>query len=244
MKRLRGLQRKAARQRGPRDRSTGSRREPSAGWEKTQSKIARAHHQIANLREDALHKATTRITRTYQNIVIEDLSVRAMSRRGGARKRGLNRAIADASFGTLAWMLTYKTDWAGGDLTRADRFYPSSKTCSGCGAVKAKLPLSDRTYTCDICGASVDRDTNAAINLARLAWAPAGVPGRNAGGAVQKTTPLVAAGNEAGTHVRGSVRPKGSGSVNEHLMVHSSTRRLGDDDRSLLGLSTLLEEAS
>src|SRR3546814_1014771 len=77
---------------------------------------------------------------------------------------------------SLAWMLTYKTVWAGGDLTRADRFYPSSKTCSGCGAVKAKLPLSDRTYTCDICGASVRSEERRVgkecVSTCRSRWSP------------------------------------------------------------------------
>jgi putative transposase len=65
--------------------------------------------------------------------------------------------------------LAYKTEWYGGRLIVADRWYPSSKTCSGCGTVKTKLALSERTYTCTTCGLSLDRDVNAARNLAALA---------------------------------------------------------------------------
>lgn len=207
-RRLRGLQRKAARQIGPYDPTTRRRREPSASWRRTQERIGRLHARTANLREDALHQATTRLASTYANVTIEDLGVRGMAKAGGARKRGLNRAIADASFGTLIWMLTYKTSWNGGAFTRADRWFPSSKTCSGCGAVKAKLPLTERTYKCHTCGAWLDRDLNAAINLARYSETSAGVPGRNARGATHKTTEPVAAGNEAGTCPGRSATPQ------------------------------------
>jgi putative transposase len=84
------------------------------------------------------------------------------------RNRRLARRIADAGFGELRRQLGYKTTWAGGVLVQADTFYPSSKTCSGCGYVKAKLPLSERTYRCERCGLVADRDLNAARNLAQL----------------------------------------------------------------------------
>ena len=78
------------------------------------------------------------------------------------------RSIADEGWGELGRQLTYKADWAGGAVLHAPRFFPSSKTCSGCGSVKAKLTLSERTYTCDSCRLSLDRDLNAAAVLA--AW--------------------------------------------------------------------------
>ncbi len=100
----------------------------------------------------------------------------------------------------------YKTTRYGSALVVADRWYPSSKTCSACGAVKAKLALADRTYQCDHCGAVLDRDRNAAINLARLSEHAASVEGRPAGsgpvagrGASQKTPPGGAGGNETST---------------------------------------------
>lgn len=205
---LRGLQRKAARQVGPYDQTTKRRRAPSKGWEATQRRIGRVHARVANLREDALHQVTTELVRKHQTIVIESLAVQAMTAKGGARKKGLNRAIADASFGELARMLEYKTKWAGTTLLRADRWFPSSKTCSSCGTVKAKLSLAERTYECTTCGARIDRDLNAAINLARLVRVPAGVSGRDASGATQKPNPVLAAGDESGTCASRSATPQ------------------------------------
>ena len=127
---------------------------------------------------------------------------------GGARKRGLNRALADAALAELRRMLAYKTIWYGSTLVEADRWYPSSKTCSGCGSRKPRLLLSERTYVCDHCGLVLDRDLNAAINLARLGephlgeQSPAGsgpVAGR---GAARETEPAPAddaAGDETST---------------------------------------------
>jgi len=123
--------------------------------------------------------------------------------RGG---RGLNRALADAGLGELRRQLGYKTTWYGSDLIVAGRHYPSSKTCSGCGAVKAKLALHERTYHCGGCGLAIDRDLNAAVNLARLSEHAAGVEPRPAGsgpvagrGATQKTPPGGAGGKETST---------------------------------------------
>ena len=83
--------------------------------------------------------------------------------------RPLARAISDQGFGHARLMLGYKTTWNGGQLIVAGCFFPSSKMCSGCGAVKAKLTLSERTYSCDGCGLAIDRDVNAARNLLKLA---------------------------------------------------------------------------
>ncbi|MFG1951966.1 zinc ribbon domain-containing protein [Micromonospora sp. NPDC048830] len=92
-----------------------------------------------------------------------------LSLSGMLANRRLARHIADAGFAELRRQLTYKTGWNGGRLIVAGRWYPSSKTCSGCGAVKAKLALAERTYTCATCGLVLDRDLNAARNLAALA---------------------------------------------------------------------------
>jgi putative transposase len=157
---LRRLARRASRQTGP-DRRTGQ--EPSMRWRKTQAKIACLHARAANLRHNGLHQLTTRLAATYGTVVVEDLNIAGM-----LRNRRLARHIADAGFGQIRRQLGYKTTRHGGRLVTADRFYPSSKTCSGCGAVKAKLALSQRTYTCDHCGLVIDRDHNAARNLAAL----------------------------------------------------------------------------
>jgi putative transposase len=181
---LRTLQKRADRQIGPVDPTTKTPRTPSAGWHATQARIRKVHARVANLRQDFLHKTTTRLTQRYEVIVTETLAVKNMIRKsapkpdpdnpgaflrnGRARKRGLSRSLTDASLGTVLRMIAYKCSWYGATHTKAPRFYPSSKTCSGCGSVKATLPLSERVYTCSSCGLAIDRDLNAAINLARL----------------------------------------------------------------------------
>jgi putative transposase len=127
-------------------------------------KLARLHARIANIRADSLHKATSMLTERYETVVVEDLNVAGMT-----RNRRLARAIMDQAFGTTHRLLAYKTVWNGGALVVADRWFPSSKVCSGCGAAKAKLSLSERVYQCDICGLIIDRDVNAARNLLNLA---------------------------------------------------------------------------
>lgn len=127
-------------------------------------RLARTHARVVNLRADALHKATTGLATRYETVVIEDLNVAGMM-----RNRHLARAVSDQGFGYAGRMLGYKTSWNGGQVIVASRWYPSSKTCSGCGAVKAKLSLSERTYHCEKCGLSLDRDVNAATNLLKLA---------------------------------------------------------------------------
>jgi putative transposase len=136
----------------------------SANRRRRAARLARIHARVADVRADALHKATTGLARRYETVVAEDLNVAGLT-----RNHKLARAISDQGFGQARRMLGCKTEWNGGTLVLADRFYPSSKTCSGCGAVKAKLPLSERTYHCDHCGLDLDRDVNAARNLMHLA---------------------------------------------------------------------------
>lgn len=179
--RLRALQRKAARQVGP-DPRTGRR--PSKRWSKTAARTGRVHARAANIRRDVLHKATTQLAQRHRVIVAEDLAVANMIRRkpgAGRGGRGLNRALADAAPAELRRQLGYKTTWYGSALLVADRWYPSSKTCSACGWRKPNLPLAERTWTCDGCGAEHDRDLNAATNLARLSEHTFSVESRPAG---------------------------------------------------------------
>ncbi|OBG40612.1 IS607 family element RNA-guided endonuclease TnpB [Mycolicibacter heraklionensis] len=206
--RLRALQRRAARQCGPYDCQTRVRRQPSKRWRATQARIGRTHAHAAAVRRDVLHKATTVLAQQHDVVVVETLNASGMRTAGGACKRGLNRALADAALAQIRRMLAYKASWYGCTLVQADRFYPSSKTCSACGRRKPNLTLADRIFECDDCGIRIDRDLNAAINLARLGvphWgeqSPAGsgpVAGR---GATQKTEPAPAgqaAGDEAST---------------------------------------------
>ena len=177
---------------------------------------------MANLRRDGLHKVTTRLASEYGTIVVEDLNVAGM-----LRNRRLARRIADAGFGELRRQLAYKTRWNGGQLVVADRWYPSSKTCSACGTVKAKLALSERTYTCTTCGLVLDRDVNAARNLAALAaqTSTAG-SGPVAGRGADRKTPLagpVAVKRQPGTATAGktgTVSPQGG--TSDHMLTKAS----------------------
>ena len=147
-----------------------SRREPgSRNREETRRRLARLHARVARIRRDALHKLTTRLARTYEVIVVETLNVSGM-----LRNRRLSRSVADAALAELRRQLAYKTVWYGSCLVEAGRFWPSSRTCSRCGVVKGSLPLWERVFRCDACGLALDRDENAARNLAALAAAVAG----------------------------------------------------------------------
>ncbi|MFS8099083.1 transposase [Lentzea alba] len=126
---------------------------------KARIKVARVHARIANRRSDHLHKITTRLVRENQTLVIEDLAVSNMV--GNHR---LARAISDAGWRQFRQMLEYKAAWYGRDVVVVDRWCPSSKLCSVCGALAAKMPLHVRTWTC-ACGATRDRDVNAARNI-------------------------------------------------------------------------------
>jgi IS605 OrfB family transposase len=159
---LRRLNRQLARRHGP-CCPDGTRRIPSTGWRQARRRVARAHARVANIRRDGLHKLTTELATNYDTIVIEHLHVAGMM-----RNRRLARRIADTGFGELRRQLNYKTAWYGSVLLVADRWYPSSKTCSACGTVKAKLTLSVRVFHCEHCGFRIDRDLNAARNLAAL----------------------------------------------------------------------------
>jgi putative transposase len=201
--RLRALQRKAARQQGPWNPDTKTRRPPSKRWARTSRRIGRIHAHAAAVRRDVLNKATTSLAQHHQVIAVETLNASGMRSAGGARKRGLNRALADAALAEVRRMLGYKTQWYGSTLVEASRNFPSSKTCSACGRRKPNLTLADRAYACDHCGLMIDRDLNAAVNLARLGepclgeQSPAGsgpVAGR---GATRETEPA-RAGNAGG----------------------------------------------
>ena len=134
---------------------------------KARAKVARIHAHVANQRQDAIHKATTMIAQTYLHISVEDLNVVGM-----VKNHRLAKAVSDASFGEFRRQLEYKTARTGAQLHVVDRWYPSSKTCSKCGRVKAKLSLAERTYRCDGCGLTMDRDLNAAINIKVAGSAP------------------------------------------------------------------------
>jgi putative transposase len=148
-----------------------TRKQPgSANRRRAVLALARCHRHIRNQRVDALHKATTALAKAKSVIVVEDLHVAGM-----VRNRQLARAIADQGWAEFHRQLAYKTAWYGSRLLVAPRFYPSSKTCSSCGLLKTTLPPDMRMFSCEGCGLMIDRDLNAARNLARLAGAEAGL---------------------------------------------------------------------
>ena len=139
----------------------------SARREKAKERVARLHARVADVRADAIHKATTMIARNYSVVCVEDLNVAGM-----VKNRHLARSVSDAALGEFRRQLEYKTARSGAVLRVVDRWYPSSKTCSNCGTVKAKLSLSERVFNCDACGLSLDRDLNAAVNILVAGSAP------------------------------------------------------------------------
>lgn len=144
--------------------SLSCKQKGSAHRKKACAKLARLHARITNIRIDALHKLTTTLSNRFAVIGIEDLNVRGMM-----ANHHLARAISDMSFFEFRRQLEYKTSQRGGQIVVADKFFPSSKMCSRCGHKQEVLPLSVRHWTCPECGASHDRDVNAAINLRKLA---------------------------------------------------------------------------
>lgn len=167
-KKLARLQRRLARsQKGSRNRAELVR------------KIGRHAHLEARRRQGHAHDLTNRLVKTWGVVGIEDLNVAGMTRsaRGTIEqpgknvraKAGLNRTILDVAPGQIRRILEYKAAWSATKLIVIDRWAPTSKTCSDCGAVKSKLPRGARTFHCDACGLTLDRDINAAINIAALA---------------------------------------------------------------------------
>ncbi len=140
-------------------RALARKQHGSANREKARRKVARVHARITDRRRDHLHKLTTRLVRENQAVVIEDLQVANM-----LGNHSLARAISDASWRELRGMLEYKCRWYGRDLVVVDRWFPSSKVCSACGALRDGMPLNVRKWTCR-CGARHDRDVNAARNI-------------------------------------------------------------------------------
>lgn len=127
---------------------------------KTRLKVARAHSAVRQARQDSLHKLSTRLIRENQTVCVEDLNIKGM-----VKNRCLSRSISDAGWGEFLRMLSYKSAWYGRQMVKIDRWHPSTKTCGECGTTGHKLPLSVREWTCPDCGASHDRDVNAARNI-------------------------------------------------------------------------------
>lgn len=131
---------------------------------KANKKVAVLHEKISNIREDFLHKISTRIIRENQTVCLEDLNVKGMM-----QNHKLAKAISDVSWSRFVNMLEYKARWKGGNVLKIGRFDPSSKICSQCGHIYRELKLYERSWKCSECCITHDRDVNAAINIRDLA---------------------------------------------------------------------------
>jgi putative transposase len=125
------------------------------------AKLGRHHHHVANVRRHFLHQVPNKLVKTHDRLVIENLNVTGM-----LANHRLARAISDAGWTEFARLVKYKQSWRNGQVVEADRWYPSTRLCPRCGTVNPTMTLADRVFTCG-CGHSADRDTNAAVNLAR-----------------------------------------------------------------------------
>ena len=143
-------------------RNLSRKKRGSDNRRKAKAKLARWEKKIADKRADFLHKTTSDLVRRFNAICIEDLNVQGM-----LRNHHLAKSVQDVSLYEFRRQLEYKCEREQIHLTISDRWFPSTKTCSRCGNVQ-DIPLSIRTYTCDNCGLTLDRDVNAAINLNKL----------------------------------------------------------------------------
>jgi len=161
---------------------------------KATRRLSKSHARITNVRRSFLHEVSSRLVQTHDRLCLEDLAVANL-----VRNRHLGRAISDAGWADFARKLAYKQAWRGGQVMIADRWLPSTRTCSRCGLVKQRMGLAERVFSCDRCGLTLDRDRNAAANLA--AWAErqhARAPDRQAGGRVINAPGGEGAGHRGG----------------------------------------------
>jgi putative transposase len=172
LRRLRRLQRSLDRQRraaNPNNYNADGMAKRGCAWRSsgrmriTQARIRALHERVANLRREQAHLLTTMLTREFGVIGAESIATKNLM-----KNRRLARHIADVGWGLILSQLAYKARWAESIFYKADRYYPSSKTCHSCSAVKAKLSLSERVFTCEHCNWVCDRDLNAALNLAQM----------------------------------------------------------------------------
>ena len=142
----------------------------SSNHQKLLLRKQKVQNRINNIRLDVTHKFTTSIAKNHGIVVAEDLDLKGMMKK--AEYRSMRRSLGHSMMGLVLQQLAYKAK----ELKKVDRFFPSTKTCSCCGAKKDYIDLSERTYVCSECGAVVDRDMNAAINLMKAGAVSAGVP--------------------------------------------------------------------
>ena len=145
-------------------KAVSRKKKGSRNRKKAVVRLGRQHARIRDRRRHVLHQVSNQLVKNHARLVLEDLNITGMT-----SNRKLSRAISDAAWGELARQITYKQAWRDGQVVQADRWFPSSKTCSSCGTLRKDLTLKDRTFECHSCGHKLDRDLNAAVNLA--AWA-------------------------------------------------------------------------
>lgn len=160
-KRLRRLQRKISRKYEL--NKEGRKFVKTGNIIRLEKQIRLLHRKLSNIRNNHLHQATTKIVKTKPSrVVMETLNVKGMM-----KNKHLSKAIGQQGLYEFKRKLRYKCEFYGIEFIEADKWYPSSKICSECGHKKTKLSLSERTYICEECGAVIDRDFNASINLSR-----------------------------------------------------------------------------
>lgn len=209
LRRIKRVQRRVGRQERLRRKAQARKSNRQA---RRETALRKLHHRVACIRKDAAHKTTTRVVNAFETVVLEDLNVSGMLK--NHRSAG---GVADAAFAEIRRQFEYKAAACGGRIVLADRFFPSSKTCSACGYRLETLPLGTRTWTCPECGCVHDRDLNAALNLEHLVVGPAWPePSQDSPAATRGEIKALAASQEA-------VEP---GSVNRELnrgRAHAST---------------------
>jgi putative transposase len=189
-----------------------SRTQPrSHNHAKATRRLSRQHARIADSRGSFLHEVSSQLVQTHDRLCLEDLAVANLM-----TNRRLARAIGDAGWTEFARQLGYKAAWFGAELVACDRWFPSTKTCSRCGTVKQQMGLAERIFRCGGCGLTLDRDCNAAANLA--AWAEryhAQAPDRQAGGRATNAAGGEGAGHRLGD---GETDPR-EGGTDAHAFV-------------------------
>ena len=199
------LLRQAERRLRKAQQSVSRKQKGSNNRAKAVRRLAKVHANVAAARSDFHHKLSTSIIRDNQAVIVEDLAVKGLAR------SMLAKSVQDAGWGRFLRMLEYKAERYGRELVRVDRFFPSSQICSECGHLDGPKPLDVRVWVCSACGATLERDLNAARNIQsegmRILVAAGRAETRNACGAWRRPESVPAPRREAGTH-RGAGAPR------------------------------------
>jgi len=142
---------------------TGKKYTKTKNIERCEERLRKLHERLSNIRTNYIHQSTNKLIKLLpRRVVMEDLNVKGMM-----KNKHLSKAVQEQCLSEWIRQMEYKCAWNGIEFIQADRFYPSSKTCSNCGCIKHDLKLSDRTFVCNECGFTIDRDYQAALNLMR-----------------------------------------------------------------------------